>query len=163
MKSVIFTIILLSRHFNSHGQEEEIPLTKNVIYAVGGRQSVMGIYYERNKHVSKHVFLAGHIGYSTIQGDDAMPNPQFSRDNFLTTGITGLVGIRPIYFEIGIDPVIGFYDNTTFVNLDGNIGFRIQILKKSGHFFQVCYAPILYTTHHNNFNIPFGMAIGLCF
>ncbi|MBL0052975.1 MAG: hypothetical protein IPP29_16425 [Bacteroidetes bacterium] len=74
-----------------------------------------------------------------------------------------MFGLNNIYAEIGIDPQIYFVRKTTFINIDGNFGLRYQNFKKGNIFLHISYTPILYTTHHNDFYIPFCFGIGECF
>jgi hypothetical protein len=152
-----FLLVLFSLK-TSYGQKNDTILKafKNVIYFDIGKQMLFSISYERVLLDRKYYSLTSQIGYGAITGDNAPKEP--GHHNILT-GIHNLFGNKGFYLQLGIAPTIYFYGNTTFININGDFGFRYQN-RHDNLFAQITFNPILFTTHNNTFDLPFGTGIG---
>lgn len=136
--------------------------TRNVIYFDVGRQALMSVQYERDIPLHRtSLFFAGHGGLGGILGshDDTLSDG-FPGHYTIFTGVMVLAGIRPVYLEAGLDPQVYFVEGTSFCNIDGNFGLRYQDFKRGNLFFRIGFSPILYTTHKNDFDVPFSFSLG---
>jgi hypothetical protein len=142
----------------SFGQKvDTAKIIKNTIYFDVGKQMMFSLSYERSLINTKHYILASQVGYGFIPGDNEPKEPWH---RIIITGVHNLFGYKCFYLQLGITPAIYFNGNTTFINLNGDFGFRYQGENNNRLFVQLTYNPILFTTHNNIFNFPIGVGIG---
>ena len=142
----------------SSGQSiDTVKGNKNTVYFNIGDQMIFSLRYDRLLVAKKYYSFTSHVGYGFIPGDNDPPEP---RHRIIVGGVNNLIGYKNIYLLLGVEPALYFYGNTTFVNLNGNFGFRYQG-SYNRLFMQIAYNPILYTTHDNAFDLPVSTGIGL--
>lgn len=160
-RSLIIYVILFFISLNTQCQENT-DVTRNILYVGGGRQGLTYIKYERLLFFKDWTQTIVNVGFGGIPGDIERG---VSRTNKIMPQIGQLFGYKAVFVEIGLEPSINFFGNTTYVDLNGVLGIRYQTRTKQlgGLFVQAGYNPKLYYSFKNDVDVPFYFSLGLNF
>jgi hypothetical protein len=157
----VIIILLLSQSILTiaSGQINTNNSPKHYIGGQLGGQSLISLRYEYSLLQKSHYILNAYLGAGLNQSGDTEMN-QFPIYG-IHTGITNLIGSKHVYFQVDINPSTYFHHNTTFVNLNGWFGIRIQNIFDNNFCFGAGYTPILYKTYSDPDNSYVNAFVGL--
>lgn len=81
----------------------------------------------------------------------------------IIAGFSQNIGFRPMFLTFGVAPVLHFYDNVSYINVNGIIGLKFEPKTQNGFIIEIGYLPTLFSTHKSDAGIPFYLGGGEVF
>lgn len=165
MKNLLTFIFLLINVLtfaqDNQDVQKEKPSHRHIGAMQFGGQTMISYHYEYSFIKKSYYLLNSNIGLGLNEhGDEETgEKPIFG----IHSGLINLIGARPLYLEIGINPTTYFYKSTTFVNLNGWLGIRFYPKAINGFLIALGYTPRIYTTYSDPTNHFFNASIGVKF
>ena len=141
----------------------------NINLNILGDASILSVNYERLLFISRYTFLSGSlgIGYNEIvdfrfwRWKEGPDNKEYMTIPF---HLTGNIGMRSAFFEIGMGGTIITTDVKQKYRLYPIYGFRLQPLRSNNVSLRI-FGSYPYNVHQEEYGVfvPFGVSIGYSF
>lgn len=158
LASTLFLLVITLGAKCQETNDDQIYYSNHSVTGGIGMESLGYVQYKYKFMNRNYLQTNSIIGIGTAPGDAEGGLPTHFN---IAAGICQNIGIRPVLLTIGVAPIINFYDNVTYTNLNGLIGLKYEPKKKTAITIEAGYLHQLYVTHDNDLGFHFYFGFGI--